>query len=253
MEPMKPSREVMKGRRRKPVKPFRLFVPSNIMQEQRDQFTSHLAHEVRNPLTTITLLAQMLKSMTVDEQQISYLDIILGSSRRINELVTNLRLSSQTDEQLPGNHSIHRLLDEVLEITRGRIVSKNITIRRDYAAVGCEIMMNREEMKLALTNIILHAIDAMSPGKGRLRLFTRSTNGQCVIEIEDNGAGIGQEKLNRLFTPHVIDKPGGKDLGLSTTLNILLSNHVMAEVQSEEGKGTSFILSFDAVSEPSTK
>jgi signal transduction histidine kinase len=245
MEPYQPSRAVTKMRKRKPAKPFRLFVPADIMQEQRDQFTSHLAHEVRNPLTTINLLVQMLKSMIADEQHRSYLDIILGASRKINELVTNPPTSSQADETPSGKHSIHQLLDEVLEMANDRIIDNNITIRRDYAAVGCRILMNREDMKVALTNIIVNAIEAMSSGKGRLKLVTRSINGKCVIEIEDNGAGINSEKLNKLFTPHFTNKRGGRDLGLSTTLNILLSNHVMAEVQSEEGKGTCFILSFD--------
>jgi signal transduction histidine kinase len=87
----------------------------------------------------------------------------------------------------------------------------------------------------------------MHPKKGKLKLITRSINGKCIIEIEDNGIGISKENLKNLFKPYFTGKAGGMGLGLSTTIDILKANQVTVDVQSEEGKGTRFILSFKGV------
>jgi signal transduction histidine kinase len=73
------------------------------------------------------------------------------------------------------------------------------------------------------------------------------SNGKCVIEIEDNGIGISKQNLKNIFKPYFTNKPGGMTLGLSTTLDILHSNHAKVEVHSEEGRGTHFILSFERI------
>ena len=62
-------------------------------------------------------------------------------------------------------HSVHQLLDEVLEMTEDRMMLKNIAVRKDYAVQDRKIVLNRPEMKIALTNIIINAIDAMTSGK----------------------------------------------------------------------------------------
>jgi signal transduction histidine kinase len=99
-------------------------------------------------------------------------------------------------------------------------------------------------MKIALTNIIVNAIDAMSQ-KGELKIITKSIERKYAIQIEDNGCGISREDLKNIFKPYFTNKPGGLGLGLAATCDILQSNHVGVFVESEEGKGTRFILLFD--------
>jgi signal transduction histidine kinase len=224
---------------------FKSLIPPKIAQEKATPFASALAHEVRNPLTNINLAVEMLKATLKDDEQKGYLDIILRGSGRINDLVTDLLMLCQGDELLPGMHSIHQLLDQVLTMTQDRISLKNITVSREYSTVDCKILLDKEKMKIALTNIIINAIDAMPSEGGRLKLVTKSVNGRCIIEVEDNGIGISEENLKNIFMPYFTNKPGGMGLGLSTTLDILKSNHARVDVQSVEGKGTRFILSFD--------
>lgn len=241
------SRKVTKSHRYvSPASLFRSWIPANsIAPTQPGQFTAALAHEVRNPLTNINLAVEMLKSTKMDDEQRIYLDIIMRSSGRVNDLVTDLLTSSRTDEVQPENHFIHQLLDEVLVMTKDRIMLKNIMVRKDYSTLDCKILVNKEKMKIALTNIIINAIDAMPSEGGRLKLVTKSVNGRCIIEIDDNGIGISEENLKNIFMPYFTNKPGGMGLGLSTTLDILKSSHARVDVQSVEGKGTRFILSFD--------
>jgi signal transduction histidine kinase len=217
------------------------------VQKESSQFASALAHEVRNPLATINLAVQMLKSPTNALYHNLYLDLIMKASGQINDLIADLLKLWQPGEMQLGKHTVHQLLDEALTMTEDRMLLKNITVRRDYSTMDCKILVNKQKIKIALVNIIINAIDAMRPENGKLKLITRSINGKCIIEIEDNGVGISKENLKNLFTPYFTNKAGGMGLGLSTTIDMLKENHATVEVQSEEGKGTRFILSFAGI------
>ncbi|MEI9913168.1 MAG: HAMP domain-containing sensor histidine kinase [Bacteroidota bacterium] len=213
-----------------------------------EDFFSALAHEVRNPLTNINISAEMLKHLITDDAQKVYLDIIMRSSIRINNLVNELLHPAEAEDLLVEKHSIHQLLDEVLAMNEDRIMLKNITVVKEYDVQDHQIVLNKPKMKIALINIIINAIDAMPFEKGQLKLMTRSVNDKCVIEIGDNGSGISKKNLKNIFKPYFTNKPGGMGIGLSATLDILLSNHVKADVQSVEGIGTRFILLFKKIS-----
>ncbi len=205
---------------------------------------SILAHEVRNPLTTINLSVQMLMSGIQDEKMNVYLGIIMRSSNRINDLINELLKYQQAEEIHPESISIHQLLDDVLALAGDRIALKNVSVFKDYSKEDCLILLNMPKMKIALTNIIINAVDAMDNEKGELQLITRSTESNCLVQVKDNGCGISKENLKYIFEPYFTKKTGGMGLGLSTTLDILFTNHVKVEVQSEEEKGTCFFLTF---------
>lgn len=216
-----------------------------IAEKKPGQFTTAMAHEVRNPLTNINLAVEMLKMALNARDQKTYLDIIMRSSVRINELVNELLKYQTADEIQTEKHSICGLLDEVLAMAEDRIMLKNITVRKQYSAQDCKIVLNKSNMKIALTNIIINAIDAMNSKNGELTLLTKSINDRYIIRIEDNGCGIRKEDLKYIFKPNYTKKPGGLGLGLATTQEILQLNHVGVNVESVEGEGTQFILSFE--------
>ncbi|MGZ8518275.1 MAG: ATP-binding protein [Chitinophagaceae bacterium] len=239
---------------RKATKPHRYFEspnlfyslpPSTIVKKNAEQFSSALAHEIRNPLATIKLAVEMLQSSILDIGQKKYLDIIMRSSARINDLIIELLKCSQADEVQTENHSICQLLDEVIEMAKDRIVLKNISVSKAYAAKDCKIVLNGQKMKIALTNIIINAIDAMSAENGELKLGTRLIGDRYAIEIADNGCRISGEDLKYIFKPSYSNKPGGLGHGLATTYEILRLNHVRVNVESQIGEGTRFILLFE--------
>ncbi len=215
-----------------------------ILKNDTDKFTKALAHEIRNPLTNINLSIQMLQSEVHDDKLKIYLDIINRSSQRINEMLNEVLKNRQLDHANTGNYSIHQLLDEVLAMACDRIALKNISVSREYAVQGCQVAMNKSEMKIALTNIFINAIDAMPFHNGVLNLVTKSDSTLFILRIADNGCGISRENLKNIFKPYFTNKPGGIGLGLSATHEILLSNHVGVTVESKEGEGTCFTLLF---------
>jgi signal transduction histidine kinase len=212
---------------------------------QSSRFASALAHEVRNPLTNINLSTDMLRSAITDSELKIYVDIIIRSSMRINHLINELLQYQEIEESETNKHSLHQLLDDVLTLTADRILLKKITVRKEYGAQDGKICVDRGKIGIALTNIIINAIEAMSSQNGELTLVTRSIGNKYVLEITDNGTGIKNEQLKDIFRPYFTNKPGGMGLGLSTTLEILQYNHVVVDVSSEEGRGTCFILFFD--------
>ena len=228
-----------------PAKLLKSIPALKMVQEQPDQFSSALVHEVRNPLSNINLATQMLKSLTNDDNQKLYLDIIMRGSERISSILTDLLASYKPDEHEAEKYSIHELLDEVLEMAKDRITLKNITVIKDYGLQDCKIVLHRMKMKIALTNIIINAIDAMTSKKGELRLSTRTIDGRCVVYIQDNGCGISKINLKNIFKPFFTNKPGGLGIGLATTYDILRANNIGVKVESEKGKGTCFTLLFD--------
>lgn len=203
-----------------------------------------LAHEVRNPLTNINLAVEMLRTMgNIDSQKI-FLDIISRSSYKIQDIINNLLIPLRNGKELSGNHSVHKLLDEVLVSTVDRILLKHIIIKKVYALQDYEISLNAGEMKIALTNIIVNAIEAIGKG-GMLKILTKTNEDNFIIQIEDNGCGISKKDLNNIFKPYFTNKPGGLGLGLATTWDILRSNHCEIKVESVVNKGTCFEISLD--------
>jgi len=217
----------------------------NILKDELGEFISALAHEVRNPLANINLSVKMLESEIKSEELKTYLDIIMRSSIRINNLIRELLIYQQNEEVPAEKHSIHELLDEVIWMAKDRIMLKNITVLKEYDPEDCKILLNRSKMKIALTNIIINAIEAMTIVNGALKLVTICTDEKFIMRIEDNGIGISPENLKNIFKSYYTNKPGGLGQGLATTYEILRSNHVAYKVESEEGSGTSFILLFD--------
>ena len=208
-------------------------------------FVSFLVHELRNPLTNIILTTHLLESKMVVDSDRSYMDIIRRSSERINELINDILKEQEKDKILSEKHSIHKLLDEVIEMAKDRIILKNIVVKKRYSPHDVKIKMDRPKIKIALTNIVINAIDAMGSGSGELKLGTKSIKGKYAVSIHDNGCGISKENLPLIFNPYFTNKPGGLGVGLAATHDIFQSNHVGVKVESAVGEGTRFILLFE--------
>lgn len=221
-----------------------------ILQKDPNKFTTVLAHEIRNPLTNINLSIQLIEDELKNDALKIYVDIIKRSTIRINELLNEVLKYHPDDKVNVEDYCIHQLMDEVLEMTRDSIALKNITVKSNYSEQNCRLTMNRSKMKIALTNIIINAIDAMVFHKGILKLSTTNDSDSFTLRIEDNGSGISKKNLKRIFKPYFTNKPGGIGLGLSATYQILAANNIGITVESVEGEGTSFILVFNKAIEP---
>ena len=196
-------------------------------------------------MTNINLAADILGSGSLDEENKTFVAVIKRGVERINTLLTDFLSSYESEEIHSEICSINALLEDVLEVNKDRMLLKNVTVIKDFTNEDAQILVNKEEIKIALINIVINAIEAMPLKDGILKLVTRLLNDKYIIEIEDNGIGISEKDLKNIFTPYFTGKTEGMGLGLSTTLDILLSNCATLDVQSEEGSGTRFTLYFN--------
>ena len=206
---------------------------------------SVIVHELRNPLTNIMLTIHLLESRVLDDSDRMYMDIIKRSSVKMNDLINDLLKGQQEEEIQEEKYSIHQLLDEVIEMASDKIMLKNISVKKNYAPHDLKLKMDMPKIKIALTNIIINAIDAMGSEHGELRVGTKLIKGRQAVSIEDNGSGINKENLPFIFDPYFTNKPGGLGVGLAAAKDILLSNQIGVKVESMIGEGTRFILLFE--------
>lgn len=203
-----------------------------------------LAHEVRNPLNNIYLsLEQLVPEIQLEEPKI-YLDIINRNSKRISSLITELLDSSRPTEIVLERTQLQTVLDDSIAAALDRIKLKRITLNVKYKCPEAFIMGDANKLKIAFLNIIINAIEAMNEDEGNLLVIIDEDTENYVVSINDNGSGISEENLNKLFEPYFTSKPSGMGLGLSSTLNIIRSHQAFIEVNSKLGIGTSFIITF---------
>ena len=203
-----------------------------------------IAHEVRNPLTNINLATEQLKNEVAESEDANILfDMISRNSNRINQLISDLLNSTRTSDLAYQKASINDVIDRSLEFAIDRIELKQIEVIKNYDPEICPIMVDQEKLIIALLNIIVNSVEAMTE-QGVLILTTENKNDRCVVTITDNGKGMSKEDVSRLFEPYFTTKEKGTGLGLTNTQNIILAHQGNITVESETGKGTSFVISF---------
>jgi len=204
-----------------------------------------LVHEIRNPLTNISLAGEMLKGNITDKLQLVYVDMILRAAQKINNLVIELVHHHEVPVERSSTHSVHNLLDEVVEMAQDRIRLNNIILRKNFQETDYNIECSKAALTIAFTNIVINALDSMSEKGGELRLQTKSVLNSFIVSIEDTGCGISNKNISKICKPYFTQKPGGLGIGLSTTYDILKANKIKLHVSSELGVGTKFMLIFE--------
>lgn len=209
-----------------------------------DRLVHVLAHEVRNPLNNINLSLEQLSPEFLESDNKIFIDIIQRNSKRIESLVTELLNSSRPAQIKLEKISLQYIVEESIAIAKDRLTLKKIALHKHFPGDDYNIMADEEKLKIAILNIIINAIEAMTEGIGELTIEIKKEEEKLQLTIKDNGCGISDENLQRLFEPYFTAKRNGMGLGLATTLNILQSHKAEVEVQSKLNEGTSFILSF---------
>lgn len=204
-----------------------------------------IAHEVRNPLTNINLATEQLKNEVPENEDVNLLfEMISRNSNRINQLISDLLNSTRTSELTYVKASINDVIDMSLEFANDRIELKEIQVIKNYEKDVCPILVDQEKIIIALLNIIVNSVEAMEE-KGVLHLSTESKSDRCVVKIADTGKGLTKDDLTRLFEPYFTTKEKGTGLGLTNTQNIILAHNGNINVESEPGRGTTFIITFN--------
>ncbi len=205
-----------------------------------------LAHEIRNPLNNISLSIDHF-SMPLDseEEKLALMDIMKRNCTRINHIITELLDLTKPLELTFQQHSLQEMLDESINMIRDRMNLQKVNLNKSYPGIVVSIPANRAKLVIAFTNILINAIEAMESGKGELSVKVINWPDKAVVKIADNGAGIPEEYLTKLFDPFFTLKKNGVGLGLSVSYSIIQSHNATIEVESEMKCGTSFNIVFN--------
>jgi PAS domain S-box-containing protein len=204
-----------------------------------------LAHEVRNPLNNINLSVDQLSHLIHKDDNHFLLEIIQRNSKRIGGLITELLDSSRPVELVMEKHPLQGIMDDTIAAAIDRITLQQIQLDVSYSDEPAFVMADREKLKIAFLNIVINAVEAITQKPGKIKVSVSSSDAKHIIHISDNGSGINEEDLSRLFEPYFTSKRNGMGLGLASTLTILQAHKAAVEVQSKLGQGTSFTITFD--------
>jgi signal transduction histidine kinase len=179
------------------------------------------------------------------DMQQNLLDIIKRNCIRINHIISELLDLTKPPELTFQQHTLQEILDECIAMTTDRINLNRITVTKDYPEHPLEISANKSKLMIAFTNILVNAVEAMEAGKGQLDISMSATPEFYHVSIRDNGKGIPEEYLSKLFEPFFTLKKNGIGLGLAASYSIIQSHKAAVQVESKENGGTNFIISFN--------
>jgi signal transduction histidine kinase len=227
--------------------------------EELSKLTGALAHEIKNPLSTIKinlkLIKEELESSNFAElgrigaggesqrltRALRKIAVIQKEADRLEHILDSfLRYIRRTELQL-AMVDISELVGDMVDFYSPQACSHSITIRQSLHKKPLVCRVDADMLKQAILNLFINAQQAMSSG-GELIIRTSSQNKEAVIQISDTGSGIAPEKLPHIFDAYHSFRPQGSGLGLPTAKKIIEAHNGTIAVDSELGKGTSFTI-----------
>jgi len=218
-----------------------------------------MAHEIRNPLASLSGSIQMLNTeLSLDDHQQHLMEITLRESERLNALITDFLLFAQPPQTHKILYPIRKILEETIDLfTHSPSFHDGIRIRRPGDHEEVRLSIDPDQMKQVFWNLLINAAQSMSNG-GEIRVQLGRGNGWGVtglrlsselggkewakISIIDSGNGMAQEEREKIFEPFFTTKENGTGLGLSIVHRIIENHNGLIRVESELGRGSSFTI-----------
>ena len=218
-----------------------------------------MAHEIRNPLASLSGSIQMLKTeLTLDDPQQHLMEITLRESERLNALITDFLLFAQPPQSHKIVYPIGKILEETLDLfIHSPSFHDGIRILRPSPHEGIRISIDPDQMKQVFWNLFINAAQSMSNG-GEIQVHLGKGNALGItslslpppvrdkewvkISIIDSGKGIPLEEKEKIFDPFFTTKEDGTGLGLSIVHKIVENHKGLIKVDSELGRGSTFTI-----------
>ncbi len=207
--------------------------------------TGGLAHEIRNPLSTVQLNLQLLAEdlqrpgREVDPRVRRKLDTLRQEAARLQEILDAFMKFAGRLELDRAPTSLTAVVEECLAFYQDRLQRAGIDVLTQFDEKLPEVPMDPCLMKQALSNLVLNAESAMPEG-GQLMLGTGADRQGVWVQVTDTGTGIPAAALEKVWRPYFSTRDGGTGLGLPTVRRIVRAHHGTIDVQSEPGRGTRF-------------
>ncbi|KWW22614.1 PAS domain-containing sensor histidine kinase [Peribacillus simplex] len=203
------------------------------------QLAAGVAHEIRNPLTSMKGYTEYLQLDETDETRLEYLEIILDEIHRVNEIVEEFLQLAKPQSLNLETKNIVKIIENVLSLTEFDARKKHVSLK--LVGIHEEILVNCDEnrIKQVFLNFIKNGMEAM-PGGGAIKVMAERKEENVQISIIDTGKGMPPEQLRKLGEPFFTTKKSGNGLGLMISFKIIENHLGKVFVESEVNKGTVF-------------
>jgi nitrogen fixation/metabolism regulation signal transduction histidine kinase len=218
------------------------------------ELARRLAHELKNPLFPLQITIENLRRARERTPQ-EFDDVFEESTATLLAEVENLKaiIGRFSDfSKMPAPHlesvDVNEIAREVLRLFSAQLTSNGkppIIAHQELSENLPRAAADPEQLRRALNNLVLNAMDAMPKG-GDLTIRTQTSDGRVAIEVADTGEGLTKEECERLFTPYYTTKRHGTGLGLAIVQSVVADHHGSIRVDSEPGKGASFRIELPA-------
>ena len=211
------------------------------------RMAAHIAHEVRNPLASIGLNAELLGDEIAErgEEARRLVTSIIGEVDRLTEITeTYLRFARLPRPKLE-RENVGAVVASVVEMSRSELAQAGVEIAVDVAPGLPEIPGDDAQLRQALINLLRNAREAMSDAKvRRIAVTVSEIGGRIAVAVHDSGPGIGAGDIGKIFDPFFSTKERGTGLGLALVQQVVVDHGGQIEVASPPGSGTTFTLMF---------
>lgn len=203
------------------------------------QLAAGVAHEIRNPLTSMKGYTEFLSSEEKNPSHREYFEIILDEIDRVNQIVEEFLVLAKPQSVKLETKNVIPIIQNVLSLMEFDARKKNVAIffesEHDLILVRCD----ENRLKQVFLNFIKNGMEAM-PNGGNIKVAVELKDGEVQISIEDSGVGIPPERLKKLGEPFYTTKKTGNGLGLMVSFKIIEGHKGRIVVESEINKGTTF-------------
>lgn len=205
-----------------------------------------IAHEIRNPLTSIRGFIQLLNPYLKEIGKQEYGRIILSEIDRANEIIYEFLNSSKPTKPLKQKVLVGLLLKETILLSESEALMRSIDLHNEIYDPYLTVAVDVKQIKQVLLNIMKNAMDAIQDvkeeHKGRIDVSSRREGGFALISVRDNGKGMEKALLSRLFDPFFTTKQDGTGLGLSVSYRIVVNHGGTIRTNSKVNEGTEFMI-----------
>lgn len=205
------------------------------------QLAASVAHEVRNPMTSINGFLQLIKlDDNLTAKQRNYIDISLSELTRAQEIINDYLSLAKPNNKSEQVVNVGKELNKTIELMTSYTNIQNVEI---ISTIEDQLFIrgNTDEIKQVFINILKNGIEAIS-NNGKIHIQAQAINNDVVISITDNGLGMTKEQLLRIGTPFYSTKEKGTGVGLTISFQIIAQMKGKIEITSEVGDGTTFLI-----------
>ncbi|MEF3086281.1 CheR family methyltransferase [Bacillus altitudinis] len=206
------------------------------------QLAAGIAHEIRNPLTSLKGFLQLM--IQSKKYQKDYADVMMSEFNRLESIINEFLVLSRSKSVKFEPVNVNLLLEEVIMVVESQAVLKGVSIQKNLAPSLPHIQGIPNELKQVFLNILKNGIEAMDGVTGVIQVTSLLKNDQMMLIFEDQGKGIPEEEIGKLGEPFYTTKEKGTGLGLMMTIKIIESHGGTIRFESKSFEGTRVIITF---------